>query len=158
MTVFPSLGFWGAAVEVSGEIVLAADCASFEDATAFVFLEDVGCAGISARRIGVAILTSVAHRRGVEARIPFVVAAADVPVSNKVALRVHVSLDGHPDITAHDLVSATHAPANAYRTVDVAVKPVELAGVDQKIAGAVSGARYRKQCSAKPRLSGIRRN
>ena len=109
-------------MQITGDIVIAAGSGAFAGATAYVYLEDVGRIDASAQRIGVARLDGVAHAGGSEGRIPFVVAAADVPVTREVAVRVHISVDGSEEISSGDLVSTSHITAEPDRSVDVPVR------------------------------------
>lgn len=109
-------------MQITGDIVISADAGAFVDATAFVYLEDVGRAGASAQRVGVARLDGVAHVGGAEGRIPFVVAGSDMPVTGSVAVRVHISRDGSEDIASGDFVSTTHIEADPGASVDVPVR------------------------------------
>ena len=131
-------------MQISGEIVIDAESDSFANATAFVYLEDVSRADDAARLLGRAKLTAVVHHQGAESRVPFAVEAIDAPHGGDAALRVHIS---RHLITRRSRAGPWKFPSN----------PSDGNLVDKKITGAVSGARYRKQYSAKPRLSGIRR-
>jgi hypothetical protein len=109
-------------VQITGDIVIGADNGAFADATAYVYLEDVSRVDASAQRIGIARLDGVAHVGGSEGRIPFVVAAADVPVTRDVVVRVHISVGGGEEISSGDLVSTEHISAEPDKPVDVPVR------------------------------------
>ena len=111
-------------MQVTGDIVIKAECSSFAGATGYVYLEDVGRADASAQRIGVSRLEQLAHVRGTEGRIPFVVAGSATPATQDVIVRVHLSLDGREEIVSGDLVSTTHIPAVTDRSVEVAVREI----------------------------------
>ena len=111
-------------MQISGEIVVGADCVSFGNATAFIYLEDVGRADAPSQMLGRAKLSGAMHEMGSESRIPFAVETADNPDTGEVAIRVHVSLDGHEDVAAGDLVSTSHTQAVSGQSVDVAVRTV----------------------------------
>lgn len=109
-------------MQITGDIVIGADVGAFAGATAYVYLEDVGRVDASAQRIGVAQLDGVAHAGGSEGRIPFVVAASDVPVTRDVAVRVHISVSGSEEISTGDFVSTSHIAADPDISVDVPVR------------------------------------
>lgn len=109
-------------MQITGDIVIGADAAAFAGATAYVYLEDVGRVDASAQRVGVARLDRVAHAGGSEGRIPFVVAASDVPVTRDVVVRVHISVDGSEEISSGDLVSTAHIAAEPGMSIDVPVR------------------------------------
>ena len=111
-------------MQVSGEIVVGADSASFGNATAFIYLEDVGRADASANMLGRAKLTGLAHHEGAESRIPFAVSSIDAPDSRDIAIRVHISLDGDENVSARDLVSVSHNPAVADLPAEISVRTV----------------------------------
>jgi hypothetical protein len=111
-------------VQISGEIVIDGESASFANATAFIYLEDVSRADDAARMLGRAKLTAVAHQQGAESRVPFAVESIDAPSIGDAALRVHISLDGDENVLARDLVSTSHNSATEGRSLEIAVKPV----------------------------------
>ncbi len=114
-------------MQISGEIIVGADCASFQDATAFVYLEDVGSVDAAARRLGSVTLFPVTHQSGSESRVPFAVTAPgffDNQGLHDIAVRAHVSLDGEEDVTVRDLVSMEHVRAMPETNIGVRVKTV----------------------------------
>ena len=111
-------------MQISGEIVVAAESASFEAATAFVYIEDTGRADAVAQRLGRVSLADAAHRQGAESRIPFAVETTEPPDTGTVGVRVHISLNGVEDVTSRDLVSAAYIQATEGESVEVAVSPV----------------------------------
>lgn len=110
-------------MQISGEIVVAAENASFEAATAFIYIEDTGRADAAAQRLGRATLRA-AHRQGAESRIPFAVEATGLADTGTISIRVHVSQNGTEDVAVRDLVSTAHIPATEGDSVAVAVSPV----------------------------------
>lgn len=111
-------------MQISGEIVVGADCASFENATAFVYLEDVSHLDSGAVLIGTTMIATVRHRAGTESRLPFAVQGVDVPNERDIAVRVHISLDGLEDVVLDDFVSTAHIPAIADRQIEIPVRMV----------------------------------
>lgn len=111
-------------MQITGDIVIDAGCSAFAGATAYVYLEDVGRADASAQRLGVAQIDGVAHPGGTEGRIPFVVSASGGPVTQDVAVRVHISVNGSDDISSGDLVSTAHVAADPSIAVDVPVRQI----------------------------------
>lgn len=109
-------------MQVSGDIVISAAAGAFADATAYVYLEDVGRVDASAQRVGVARFEHVTHAGGVEGRIPYAVAASNEPVTGDLVVRIHISVDGSEEISSGDLVSTTHIPADPDGAVDVPVQ------------------------------------
>lgn len=109
-------------MQITGDIVIGADSTAFAGATAYVYLEDVSRVDASAQRIGLARLDGVMHVGGSEGRIPFVVAASDLPVTRDVAVRVHISVGGGEEVSSGDLVSTAHIPAEPDKPVDVPVQ------------------------------------
>jgi hypothetical protein len=114
-------------VQISGEVIVGAECASFEEATAFVYLEDVGRVDAAARRLGSVKLFPVTHRSGAESHLPFAVTAPEVfgdGENHEIAVRAHVSLDGEKEVTARDLVSMEHVRAKPETLIGIRVKTV----------------------------------
>ena len=111
-------------MQISSEIVVGVDCVSFENATAFVYLEDVSRLDSGALLIGTAMIATVRHRAGTESRLPFAVQGVDVPRERDIAVRVHISLDGQEDVVLDDLVSTAHIPATADRQIEAPVRTV----------------------------------
>jgi len=114
-------------VQISGEVIVGAECASFEKATAFVYLEDVGNVDAAARRLGSVTLFPVTHRSGSESHLPFAVAAPEFfgdGATHEIAVRVHVSLDGEEEVNVRDLVSMEHVRAKPETLICVQVKTV----------------------------------
>ncbi len=111
-------------MQISGEIVVSADCAPFENATVFIYLEDVARADAPARVLGTGKLLSGTHRGGGESRIPFAVEFPGDADPATTAVRVHVSRDGAEDVAVRDPVSTAHHPAVEGRIVEIAVREV----------------------------------
>ena len=109
-------------MKITGDIVIGSEADAFAGATAYVYLEDVGRVDASARRVGVARLEGVAYSGRPEGRIPFVVESSNVPETQDVVVRVHISLDGSEDISSGDFVSTTHIAATTDGPVDVPVR------------------------------------
>lgn len=109
-------------MQITGDIVISADAGAFADATAYVYLEDVGRVDASAQRIGVARFNRVTHAGGAEGRIPYAVAASNEPVTGDLVVRIHISVDGSEEISSGDLVSTMHIPADPERPVDIPVQ------------------------------------
>ena len=111
-------------MQISGEIVIDGESDTFTNATAFIYLEDVGRADAAARVLGRAMLTAVAHQQGAESRVPFTVESIDAPSTGDAVLRVHISLDGDENVLARDLVSTSHNSATEGGSLEIAVKTV----------------------------------
>jgi hypothetical protein len=114
-------------VQISGEVIVGAECASFEKATAFVYLEDVGNVDAAARRLASVTLSPLTHRSGSESHLPFAISAPDVfgdGPTHEIAVRVHVSLDGEEDVTVRDLVSMEHVRAIPETLIGIQVMTV----------------------------------
>jgi hypothetical protein len=111
-------------VQITGDIVINAQAGAFADATAYIYLEDVGRLDASARRIAVTRLEGVAYSGRPEGRIPFAVSASEVPDARDVVVRVHISKDGGEDVSSGDLVSTSHIAANAEGPIDVPVREI----------------------------------
>lgn len=111
-------------MQISGEIVVSAQCAPFEKATVYIYLEDVARADAAARVLGTGKLLSGTHRTGAESRIPFAVEFPGAADPATTSVRVHVSRDGGEEIAASDLVSTAHHPAVEGEILEIAVREV----------------------------------
>lgn len=111
---------------VTGEIVIGADCATFDGATARVELQDVSRADAASRQLAVARLTGVAHRSGAETRIPFEIAGSPANPRARYALRAHIARHAGEEVAVGDLVSTAHIPVSQDKTQghEVPVRPV----------------------------------
>jgi hypothetical protein len=144
-------------VQISGEIVVGVDCVSFENATAFVYLEDVSRLDSGALLIGTAMIATVRHRAGTESRLPFAVQGVDVPRERDIAVRVHIpwtvrktssSTISFPPRTSRRLPTARSGPRSE-RSDPATRKKWRARFPAPTIEGVIS---------VNPRFSGIRRN
>jgi uncharacterized lipoprotein YbaY len=94
---------------VRGDITFGEDAPRFQDATAYVRLEDVSVADASSRLIAEQIVRGVSNPpRG--GRVPFAVAAEPVDERVRYNVRVLVDLDGDGETSPGDLVTVRSYP------------------------------------------------
>ena len=111
---------------VTGEILIGADCPTFEGATARVELQDVSRADAASRQLAVARLAGVTHRAGEETRVPFELQGHPANPHASYALRVHVVRHPGEEVEVGDLVSTEHVAVTPESTQghQVRVRPV----------------------------------
>jgi uncharacterized lipoprotein YbaY len=100
---------------VTGEILIGADCPTFEGATARVELQDVSRADTASRLVAVARMAGIAHRAGEETRVPFELRGSPANPRASYALRVHVVRHAGEEVEVGDLVSTEHVAVTSQR-------------------------------------------
>lgn len=99
-------------VTVRGIVAIEETARTFKDAVLYIYVEDVGMQDQSSIRLGSLQFNHVSHQIGLKTPVSFSLDCVIRDAKSDNIVRAHVSLRGHPEIEAGDLLTVQAYPIN----------------------------------------------